>query len=116
MTDRFRWHPEARLFDSAGREVPPGRATGPVLPDSAEGLAQVFDLQAFRIGAPDQQAPEPADVPVFETLTSGSTGAPRRILRSQASWTASFAVNAGFGIGSYQRRMVRCDSFQTFAN
>jgi long-chain acyl-CoA synthetase len=99
MTDRFRWHPEARLFDSAGQEVPQGRATGPVLPDSAEGLAQAFDIHAFRIGAPDQPAPEPAAVPVFETLTSGSTGTPRRILRTQASWTASFAVNASFGIG-----------------
>jgi long-chain acyl-CoA synthetase len=106
MTDRFRWHPEARLFDSAGRGVPQGRATGPVLPDSAEGLAQVFDLQAFRVGAPDQPAPEAADVPLFETLTSGSTGAPRRILRSQASWTASFAVNAGFGIGPGARVAV----------
>jgi long-chain acyl-CoA synthetase len=106
MTDRFRWHPEARLFDSAGRAVPQGRATGAVLPDSAEGLAQAFDLQAFRVGAQDQPAPEPANVPVFETLTSGSTGAPRRILRSQASWTASFAVNAGFGIGPGARVAV----------
>jgi long-chain acyl-CoA synthetase len=37
---------------------------------------------------------------MFETLTGGSSGAPRRIRRSQASWIASFAVNAGlFGIG-----------------
>jgi long-chain acyl-CoA synthetase len=36
----------------------------------------------------------------FETLTSGSSGAPRRIRRSTASWTRSFAVNAGlFGTG-----------------
>ncbi len=38
-------------------------------------------------------APEPGDPPSFETLTSGSTGTPRRIRRSQASWIASFAVN-----------------------
>jgi len=37
---------------------------------------------------------------MFETLTGGSTGTPRRIRRSQTSWTASFVVNAGlFGIG-----------------
>jgi long-chain acyl-CoA synthetase len=37
---------------------------------------------------------------MFETLTSGTSGSPRRIWRSQASWTASFAVNARmFGIG-----------------
>lgn len=39
-------------------------------------------------------------MPVFETLTGGSSGAPRRIRRTQASWMASFAVNAAlFGIG-----------------
>lgn len=37
---------------------------------------------------------------MFETLTSGSSGSPRRIWRSQASWIRSFRVNAGlFGIG-----------------
>ncbi len=36
---------------------------------------------------------------MFETLTGGSSGTPRRIRRSQQSWIASFAVNAGlFGI------------------
>ncbi len=49
----------------------------------------------FRIGATDLGPPEPVGgVPVFETLTSGSTGAPRRIRRTQASWIESFAVNA----------------------
>ncbi len=100
MTDRFRWHPEARLFDSSGADVPPvPAASGPVLPDSASGLAAAFDLPAFRIGAPDQSPPEPHDQPILETLTSGSTGQPRRIRRTQGSWTASFAVNARLGIG-----------------
>ena len=99
MSERFRWHPEARLFDGAGNEALREKASGAVLPDSPQGLAQAFDMQAFRIGAPDQSAPAPHPEPVFETLTSGSTGQPRRILRTQASWTASFAVNAGFGIG-----------------
>lgn len=99
MTDRFRWHPKARLFDSAGQEVPRAQATGGVLPDNPQGLAQAFDLEAFRIGALDQPAPVPGAAPLFETLTSGSTGTPRRIRRTQGSWTASFAVNAGFGIG-----------------
>jgi long-chain acyl-CoA synthetase len=99
VTERFRWHPSARLFDGAGQEVRRERATGPILPDSAQGLAQAFDLTSFRIGAPDQPAPVTDALPVIETLTSGSSGTPRRILRTQASWTASFAVNAGFGIG-----------------
>lgn len=106
MSDRFRWHPQARLYDAAAQEVTPAPAQGPILPDSAQGLAQAFDLTAFRVGAPDQLPPEPADVPVFETLTSGSTGWPRRIRRSQASWTASFAVNASFGIGPGARVAV----------
>ncbi|MES2143696.1 MAG: AMP-binding protein, partial [Pseudomonadota bacterium] len=53
----------------------------------------------FRIGG-DGPAPTPGAVPMFETLTGGSTGTPRRIRRTQQSWIASFAVNAGlFGIG-----------------
>jgi long-chain acyl-CoA synthetase len=52
---------------------------------------------------------------VLETLTSGSTGAPRRILRSQASWTASFAVNAGFGIGPGARVAVPGQLVQSLA-
>lgn len=106
MTDRFRWHPEARLFDAAGQGVPKAPALGPVLPDSAEGLAQASDLPAFRIGASDQPPPDPGSLPLFETLTSGSTGQPRRIRRSQASWIASFAVNARFGIGPGARLAV----------
>lgn len=105
MTDRFRWHPQARLL-AAGREVRPAIATGSVHPDSPDALAQVIGLQAFRLGATDQPAPDSADQPVFETLTSGSTGRPRRILRTQASWIASFAVNAGFGIGPGARVAV----------
>ena len=117
MTESFRWHRQARLFDSAGMEVrsvgppsPPhegeGRLLPPavVFPDSPQGLAAAIGHPAFRIGAPDQPAPDqpapgPHDQPILETLTSGSTGQPRRIRRTQASWTASFAVNAALGIG-----------------
>lgn len=106
MTDRFRWHPEARLFDGAGRQVARSRATRPVLADSPQGLAHAMDLPVFRIGAPDQPPPDLAEVPVFETLTSGSTGEPRRIRRTQGSWVASFAVSAGLGIGPGARVAV----------
>ncbi len=115
MTDRFRWHPEARLFDGAGGEVlpaggppdPPHQGeerrlpppAGAHFPDSPQGLAAAFCHPAFRIGAPDQPPPDPGDTPILETLTSGSTGQPRRIRRTHASWTASFAVNARLGIG-----------------
>jgi long-chain acyl-CoA synthetase len=76
-----------------------GEPSGAILSDSPQGLAQALGHPAFRIGAPDQPPPEPHDQPVFETLTSGSTGQPRRIRRTQASWTASFTVNTALGIG-----------------
>ncbi|MDZ4135636.1 MAG: AMP-binding protein [Paracoccaceae bacterium] len=54
---------------------------------------------AFRIGGGDA-LPRQGNAPMFETLTGGTSGAPRRIWRSQASWLASFAQNARlFGIG-----------------
>lgn len=103
MTDRFHWHPNARLYDSAGEEASRGNADVdahmPVIfPDSLQALASAMGHTAFRIGASDQPPPELQDLPVFETLTSGSTGQPRRIRRTQASWTASFAINARLGI------------------
>ncbi|WP_333817505.1 AMP-binding protein [Tabrizicola sp.] len=156
MSDSFRWHPEARLFDGAGAEVvrranptafakgapsprhearsiahapqagmslslslvgragegsrlPPssGETTeGAILPDTPSGLAAAIGHPAFRIGAPDQPPPAAHDLPILETLTSGSTGQPRRIRRTQASWTAGFAVNAGLGIGPGARIAV----------
>jgi len=99
MSEAFRWHPEARLFDSAGVEVTAQAPDAAILPDTPQGLAAALGHPAFRIGAPDQPPPDPHIQPVFETLTSGSTGQSRRIRRTQASWTASFAVNARFGIG-----------------
>jgi long-chain acyl-CoA synthetase len=106
MTDRFRRHPEARLCDAAGRVVAGGTGAGGLLPDSPEGLLQAIGSAVFRIGAPDLPAPEASPVPLFETFTSGSTGQPRRILRTQGSWLASFAVNAGLGIGPGARVAV----------
>ena len=106
MTNSFRWHPKARLFDSSGTLVPPMPQGAAVLPDGPAGLAAAIGHPAFRIGAQDQPGPDPQDQPVFETLTSGSPGQPRRIRRTQASWTESFAVNAGFGIGPGARVAV----------
>jgi long-chain acyl-CoA synthetase len=103
MTGRFCWHPEAQLYDSAGGEVLPSGSpptpAGAIFPDSPQGLAAAIGHHAFRIGAADQPPPDPDGQPILETLTSGSTGQPRRIRRTQASWTASFAVNASLGIG-----------------
>lgn len=86
-----------------------------VVAEGAGALGQVIGHPAFRIGAVDEPAPEPAAVPVFETLTSGSIGKPKRILRTQGSWTASFAVNAGFGIGPGARVAVLGGLVQSLA-
>ncbi len=100
MGARFHWHPQARLFGPDGRPVPPCGAAAPArrIPPAPPGAALAQALvhgDGFRIGGTGS-APHAG----FETLTSGSTGAPRRIARSVESWTASFAVNAGlFGIG-----------------
>lgn len=109
--DRFRWHPAARLFGAEGAEVAPVSDGPPVMEDtdSPTALAKAMARagRAFRIGAPDQAAPVDMDPPAFETLTSGTSGTPRRIRRAQSSWTASFAVNARlFGIGPGARVAV----------
>lgn len=97
MKDGFRAHPAARLFDARGEVVfVPGQ--GGVLAErpTATALAGAFG-GPFRIGGAGILE---AGVGEFETLTSGSSGQPRRILRTCASWGASFAVNAElFGIG-----------------
>ncbi len=104
----FRWHPAARLYNGHGREQRPVGRKNPVIPDrpSTEALALALATPGFRIG-PDGPLPGHGIVPTFETLTSGSTGAPRRIRRSHGSWIASFAVNARlFGIGPGARLAV----------
>ena len=108
--DRFRWHPKARLFGADGTSSARAKGRARSCPTARLsprlGSAVAAAGTAFRIGAPDQPPPAARSQPVFETLTSGSTGPPRRIRRTQASWTASFAVNAGFGIGPGARVAV----------
>ena len=97
VKEGFRWHPAARVFDGAGREYFPVASGGSVIAERPAGVAlgQAIAAGRFRIGG---NGPAPLDG--FETLTSGSSGSPRRIARRVASWTASFAVNGGlFGIG-----------------
>lgn len=74
---------------------------------SAPALCHAMASDApFRIGG-DGPAPGAQPVPSFETLTSGSTSAPRRLIRSHGSWIASFVVNArAFGIGPGARVAV----------
>jgi long-chain acyl-CoA synthetase len=90
MKERFEWAKGARLLQGgAGVEA---------------DLRMALSGAPFRIGG---AGPLEAAAGQFETLTSGSSGAPRRILRSMNSWIASFAVNARlFGIGAGQRVAV----------
>lgn len=93
----FMWHPEARIVGD----------------DRALRAALAVPGRAFRIGG---QGPLPMGEGVFETLTSGSSGQPRRILRCMQSWIASFAVNAGlFGIGPGVRVAVLGDLVHSLA-
>lgn len=93
----FLWHPKARVVGD----------------DRALRDALAVPGRAFRIGG---VAPQPVGEGVFETLTSGSSGAPRRILRSMQSWIASFVVNAGlFGIGPGVRVAVLGDLVHSLA-
>jgi len=98
----FRRHPQARIFGPDGAETDMGQPLARIVESPApralaNALAAAGAGLAFRLG---ETAAEPAQgAGSFETLTSGSSGAPRRIRRSQASWIASFAVNAPlFGI------------------
>lgn len=114
IADRFCRHPAARIFGADGAEVAGRPCEGQVviadLPCGAAvtvALARAALGLPFRIGAGNLAAPEAGKRPVFETLTSGSTGVPRRIRRTQRSWCESFAVNARlFGIGPGRRVAV----------
>ena len=100
----FDWHRAARLFDGGGREYFQVGVSDGLIAERPAGLAvaRAIAAGAFRVGGVG-----PAPVGAVETLTSGSSGNPRRIRRSVASWTQSFAVNSGvFGIGPAVRVAV----------
>ena len=96
----FQWHETAALYGGDGGEALPG-VFSPLMADRP-GVAALADVLAgqgrgFRIGG---EGPLEAGFGAFETLTGGSLGVPRRVVRSQGSWARSFAVNAGlFGVG-----------------
>ncbi|MFV0492156.1 MAG: AMP-binding protein [Pseudorhodobacter sp.] len=102
----FRAHPAARLFGPDGDQIPltptPAAAGAYSERPVASALPGAF-TGSFRIGAQDAPAP----IRGFETLTSGSTGTPRRIARDFGSWRASFTVNSRlFGTGPGKRIAV----------
>lgn len=114
LAHRFRRHVTARIFGPDGVEaspLPAGAAV--VIADEPCAVALSMALARgglglpFRVGSAGLPGPDAGRRPVFETLTSGSTGVPRRIRRTQRSWCASFAVNARlFEIGPGRRVAV----------
>ncbi len=114
VADRFLRHAQARIFGPDGLETRHApQAEADVIADVSCTEAVLHALARgalglpFRVGAADLAAPEPGRRPVFEALTAGSTGVPRRIRRTQASWCASFAVNARlFDLGPGRRMAV----------
>lgn len=83
----FRWHPSARAFDAGA----PGADAGPLA-----HLRQALEAgRPFRAG-PDGVDIGGSDIPSghFQCRTSGTTGAPKVIERTAASWIASFDHNA----------------------
>jgi long-chain acyl-CoA synthetase len=94
----FQWHHGARLIGPDGVVQQPLPVGDTVIADRPAVRALAVALargQGFRVGGAGEVAPDG-----FETLTGGTSGDPRRVRRTIASWQASFAVNAGlFGIG-----------------
>ena len=93
---RFEWHPQAKL-SWRGREVPRPSGMAPAMAPLTVRLAH-----ALNCGGPFLLSDDPellqltagAAHGTFFTLTGGTTGAPKVIRRSCASWIASFEVNA----------------------
>lgn len=102
MSDtRFQWHPGARLHvgnrilerpASASADGFMAIAARP-LETACAALGDALLRQApFCIGAPNGN--HTAAPGAFLTLTGGTSGAPKVLRRSQASWIASFRINA----------------------
>ena len=96
MTDRFRWHPEARLFDGAGREVaPPEPSSSERHPDAiASHQARQLDLGPSlplvgRAGEGGLSHPSPEEI-----------GAPGAILPDSAQGLAAAIGHPAFRIGA----------------
>ncbi|MEX3316493.1 AMP-binding protein [Sulfitobacter sp. PS-8MA] len=101
--DRFAWHEAARLF-AGSQEVqraPAGQCDMfrplPALPagDALSALGTAIAQRApFCLS--DRPLPPELTCPpgAFLTLTGGASGQPKAVRRSQASWIASFEVNA----------------------
>lgn len=95
----FQWHTDARAFVAGRQFVPQPRTPRhwvPAVPlaDAFDGLFSAVGNHPFCVS----ETPLP-DLTIlaanqFATLTGGTSGAPKVIARTQASWIASFEINA----------------------
>lgn len=95
----FHWHQDARAFAGAqqvGLPSGPPVANIPADPvaDALQRLHQTLGKRAFCVSGTKITGLDQIDPTRFATLTGGTSGQPKIILRSQASWTHSFDTNA----------------------
>ena len=99
-TPCFRWHPDARIFAGTeevtpGESVPVAAIAATPVNDAIKGLhAALAANTGFCISDPALAGLAPLPPLHFATLTGGTSGAPKVILRTHASWIASFETNA----------------------
>ncbi|MBS8228963.1 metal ABC transporter permease, partial [Vannielia litorea] len=104
MNGLFTAAPGARLFGPDGPQplTPPSVRTTEA--DLLRAALAAAPTATFRLAPPQLHLGPAQSPPAFETLTGGTTGAPRIIRRRQASWIASFEVNrAAWSLGSGTR-------------
>lgn len=95
----FQWHTDARAF-VAGQQIAPQpyaprqRVPAAPLTEAFDGLFNAMGNQAFCISDTPVENLTALDANQFATLTGGTSGAPKVIARTQASWIASFEINA----------------------
>ena len=98
---RFQWHPNTKAFAgknivARSNEIP----ASPLIPTHpvSHTLAQLSAVLGNNTGfcVTDQMVPKIRDLTAnqFATLTGGTSGTPKVIARSQASWIDSFHANA----------------------
>lgn len=95
----FQWHSDARAF--AGMQQVSGQ-DGPALlhipaspvMDALEGLHRTLGKSAFCVSDTAPQHLKKLAPSQFATLTGGTSGQPKGIKRSQASWICSFEANS----------------------
>lgn len=97
---RFQWHPDTSAYAGANEVAPQTEAVSRHIPAQPVATALSSLGRALNGGTPfcisDHGHPclEALDAAQFATLTGGTSGTPKIIARSQASWILSFDANA----------------------